>query len=90
MNNDIKRPQGMSQLDYLWTHFGGYEIKDSSDSILLTEEAISNLIKESSNRAITKLTYSDNERTLTEKEVMDNFENIINKVTNNLNVKLRG
>ena len=37
-----------------------------------------------------KLTYSDNERTLTEKEVMDNFENIINKVTNNLNVKLRG
>ena len=37
-----------------------------------------------------KLTYIDNERTLTEKEVMDNFENIINKVTNNLNVKLRG
>ena len=37
-----------------------------------------------------KLTYSDNERTLTEKEVMDSFENIINKVTNNLNVKLRG
>ena len=60
MNKNFIRPQGMSQLDYLWTHFGGYEIKDSSDSILLTEEAISNLIKESSNRAITKLTYSDN------------------------------
>lgn len=60
MNKNFIRPQGMSQLDYLWTHFGGYEIKDSSDSILLTEEAISNLIRESSNRAITKLTYSDN------------------------------
>jgi phenylalanyl-tRNA synthetase beta subunit len=36
-----------------------------------------------------KLTYSDNERTLTEKEVMDNFENIINKVTNNLNVAIQ-
>ena len=43
MNKNFTRPQGMSQLDYLWAHFGGYEIKDSSDNILLTEEAINNL-----------------------------------------------
>lgn len=59
MNKNFTRPQGMSQLDYLWTHFGGYEIKDSSDNILLTEEAINKLVEDTSSKAITKLTYSN-------------------------------
>lgn len=59
MNKNFTRPQGMSQLDYLWTHFGGYEIKDSSDSILLTEEAIQKLVSETTSKSITKLTYSN-------------------------------
>ena len=77
----------------------------------ITSEAISNQIKKSGGRLLSKinvfdlyngenintdeksiafkLTFSDNDRTLTEKEVMDIFENIITDVTKNLDAKLR-
>lgn len=45
-----KRKPGQSQLDYLWTNFGGLEISNESssnpsDQIILTESAIIDLIK---------------------------------------------
>ena len=49
MNNDIKRPQGMSQLDYLWLNFGGRRIENKAsttpqEDVLLTEKALTELI----------------------------------------------
>lgn len=48
MNKD-NRPANMSQLDYLWTYFGDYQISASpsdtpSDDIVLTEKAVISLI----------------------------------------------
>lgn len=62
--NFPQRPQGMSQLDYLWLNFGGRTISSEvspnpSDEVLLTEKAITALIKkiESSGSGITSLMY---------------------------------
>jgi len=33
MSNNIQRPHGMSQLDYLWVNFGGYKISNEASSI---------------------------------------------------------
>lgn len=56
------RPQGMSQLDYLWTHFGAYEVSNEasqvpSENIILTEQALANFLQETTSGGITKLTY---------------------------------
>lgn len=58
------RPQGMSQLDYLWLNFGGKQVADEvspdpSENILLSEKAITALIKslETSGSGITSLMY---------------------------------
>lgn len=61
MSNN-NRPHGMSQLDYLWTHFGTYEVSNEtsqvpSENVILTEQALTNLIQESTNGGITALTY---------------------------------
>lgn len=52
----------MSQLDYLWTNFGGYEISDEaslvpSDKVLLTEKALSKLVSAAAGGGIVKLGY---------------------------------
>lgn len=58
------RPQGMSQLDYLWTHFGAYEVSNEasqvpSENIILTEQALTDLIQKSTSGGITALTYRE-------------------------------
>ena len=58
MNN--KLPQGMSQLDYLWTHFGFYEpSKDNtignSPNVLVTESALNQYVFERSGDYISEL-----------------------------------
>lgn len=58
------RPQGMSQLDYLWLNFGGFQVANEvsptpSEQTLLSEKAITALIKrlEASGSGITSLMY---------------------------------
>ena len=58
------RPQGMSQLDYLWLNFGGYQIGTSPSSIpqqnvVLNELAVTSLIKNATNGGILSLEYKD-------------------------------
>lgn len=43
------RPAGMSQLDYLWLNFGGYEVSNEvadlpREDVLVTEKALSTLV----------------------------------------------
>lgn len=64
MSNNIQRPHGMSQLDYLWVNFGGYKVSNEASSIpqenvLLTEQALTNFIQEYTNSGITALTFRD-------------------------------
>lgn len=64
MNNDIKRPQGMSQLDYLWLNFGGRRIENEAsttpqEDVLLTEKALTELIQKSTKGGITSLLFDD-------------------------------
>ena len=64
MNNDIKRPQGMSQLDYLWLNFGGRRIENQAsttpqEDVLLTEKALTGLIQKSTKGGITSLLFDD-------------------------------
>lgn len=56
------RPLNMSQLDYLWTYFGGYGVSNEpsdtpQEDILLTESAITKLISTSAGGGIVKLLY---------------------------------
>lgn len=64
MSNDKQRPHGMSQLDYLWVNFGKYSVSNEASTIpqedvLLTEQALTNLIQKSTNGGITALTFRD-------------------------------
>lgn len=64
MSNDIKRPQGMSQLDYLWLNFGGRRIENEAsttpqEDVLLTEKALTKLIQKSTKGGITSLLFDD-------------------------------
>lgn len=64
MNNDTKRPQGMSQLDYLWLNFGGRRIENKAsttpqEDVLLTEKALTELIQKSTKGGITSLLFDD-------------------------------
>ena len=60
--NKNKRPQGMSQLDYLWLNYGGYQIGATPSSIpqqnvILNELAVTSLIKNATNGGIMSLEY---------------------------------
>lgn len=62
--NKNNRPQGMSQLDYLWLNYGGYQIGTSPSSIpqqniILNELAVTSLIKNATNGGIMSLEYID-------------------------------
>lgn len=64
MSNDIQRPHGMSQLDYLWVNFGGYKVSNGASSIpqedvILTEQALTDLIQKSTSGGITALTFRE-------------------------------
>lgn len=64
MSNDIQRPHGMSQLDYLWVNFGGYKVSNEASSIpqedvILTEQALTDLIQKSTSGGITALTFRE-------------------------------
>lgn len=64
MSNDIQRPHGMSQLDFLWVNFGGYKISNEASSIpqedvILTEQALTDLIQKSTSGGITALTFRE-------------------------------
>lgn len=59
-----QRPQGMSQLDYLWLNFGGYQIGSSPSSTpqqntILNELAVTSLIKNATDGGIISLQYND-------------------------------
>lgn len=63
MSNN-KRPQGMSQLDYLWLNYGGYQIGSTPSSvpqknIILDELAVTSLIKNATNGGIMSLSYKE-------------------------------
>lgn len=54
----------MSQLDYLWVNFGGYKVSNESSSIpqedvILTEQALTDLIQKSTSGGITALTFRE-------------------------------
>lgn len=64
MTKVVQRPQGMSQLDYLWLNFGGYQIGNSPSStpqqnVILNELAVTSLIKNTTNGGILNLQYKD-------------------------------
>lgn len=64
MSNDIQRPHGMSQLDYLWVNFGGYKVSNEASSIpqedvILTEQALTDLIQKSTSGGVTALTFRE-------------------------------
>lgn len=64
MSNNIQRPHGMSQLDYLWINFGGYKVSNEASSIpkedvILTEQALTDLIQKSTSGGITALTFRE-------------------------------
>lgn len=64
MSNDIQRPHGMSQLDYLWVNFGGYKVSNEASSIpqedvILAEQALTDLIQKSTSGGITALTFRE-------------------------------
>lgn len=58
------RPLDMSQLDYLWLNFGGFHVENEASAIpqedvILTEQALTNLIQKSTSGGITTLTYKE-------------------------------
>ena len=62
--NKNKRPQGMSQLDYLWLNYGGYQIGTSPSAtpqqdVVLNELAVTSLIKNATNGGILSLEYKE-------------------------------
>lgn len=65
MGNNCCRPSNMSQLDYLWTHFGGLTVSNTpscipQDGILLTESGIVELLNKYSKGNIVNLKYRPN------------------------------
>lgn len=62
--NKVQRPRDMSQLDYLWLYFGGYKVKNEqseepSDSLLLTEKSINEIIQGISSGCISQIQYRE-------------------------------
>ncbi len=59
------RPKGMSQVDWLWLNYEHYNVAQEasevpSDRLLLTEQAITNLIQKATSGGITTLRYEEN------------------------------
>lgn len=59
------RPKDMSQLDWLWVNYKDYNVQNEasvtpSERILLTEQAVTNLIQKATSGGITTLLYEEN------------------------------
>lgn len=64
MTNQNSRPRSMSQLDYLWTNYGGYQVGNVPSStpqqnIILDELAVATMIKRATNGGIVYLEYKE-------------------------------
>lgn len=64
MTNQNSRPRSMSQLDYLWTNYGGYQVSNVPSStpqqnIILDELAVATMIKRATNGGIVYLEYKE-------------------------------
>lgn len=64
MTNQNSRPRNMSQLDYLWTNYGGYQVGNTPSStpqqnIILDELAVATMIKRATNGGIVYLEYKE-------------------------------
>lgn len=64
MTNQNSRPRNMSQLDYLWTNYGGYQVGNAPSStpqqnIILDELAVATMIKRATNGGIVYLEYKE-------------------------------
>lgn len=58
------REKGMSQLDYLWVNFGNYSVQNETssspqDNVILSENAVIQLIQNSTSKGIASLTYRE-------------------------------
>lgn len=73
------RPQGMSQLDYLWLNYGGYQVTDdyneSQQKIILTKNAVDQLINSATSNLVKNITLVDN--TII---TLDKNSNVINSI----------
>lgn len=59
------RPKGMSQLDWLWLNFSPFNVQNEasevpSERVLLTEQALTNLIQKTTSGGITTLRFEEN------------------------------
>lgn len=59
------RPKGMSQLDWLWLNYKHYNVQNEaseipSERIILTEQAITNLVRKATGGGITSLRFEEN------------------------------
>ena len=64
MINQNSRPRNMSQLDYLWTNYGGYQVGNTPSStpqqnVILDELAVATMIKRATNGGIVYLEYKE-------------------------------
>ncbi len=64
MTNQNSRPRNMSQLDYLWTNYGGYQVGNTpsptpQQNVILDELAVATMIKRATNGGIVYLEYKD-------------------------------
>ena len=65
MINQNSRPRNMSQLDYLWTNYGGYQVGNTPSStpqqnVILDELAVATMIKRATHGGIVYLEYREN------------------------------
>lgn len=70
-----ERPKGMSQVDWLWLNYKHFNVQNEaseipSDRIILTEQAITNLIQKATSGGITSLRFEENPDDPTEMRLM--------------------
>lgn len=77
--NKTQRPQGMSQLDYLWLNYGGYQVVDdyneSQQKIILTKNAVDQLIENATSNLVANIAYVNNQII-----TVDNSGNVVSKI----------
>lgn len=62
--NQNSRPRNMSQLDYLWTNYGGYQVGNTpsttpQQNVILDELAVATMIKRATNGGVVYLEYKE-------------------------------
>lgn len=69
------RPKGMSQVDWLWLNYSPYNVSNEasetpSERIILTEQAMTNLIQKATSGGITTLVFEENPDNTSEMRLM--------------------